>query len=75
MDLQMPRMGGLEAAEVIRAREKGTERYTPIVALTACAMVGDEEKALDVGMDGYVTKPIKREALSRAIAETAPKKR
>lgn len=54
MDIQMPILGGYQATEQIRAFDK----QTPIVAMTANAMVGDEEKAAAVGMDGYLAKPI-----------------
>ena len=56
MDLQMPVMDGLAACRAIRAAEG--ERHTPIVALTAHAMAGDEARCLDAGMEGYLTKPL-----------------
>jgi CheY-like chemotaxis protein len=68
MDVQMPEMDGLEAAATIRADEVGTGHRIPIVALTAYAMKGDEERCLAAGMDGYITKPIAVDDLFRAIA-------
>jgi two-component system, sensor histidine kinase and response regulator len=67
MDVQMPEMGGLEATEAIRARERDTGGHLPIVALTAHAMSGDKERCLEAGMDGYVAKPLRPDELFGAI--------
>ena len=64
MDIQMPEMDGMEATETIR--KKGFDTI-PIVAMTARAMKGDREKCLEVGMDDYLTKPIKRETVFKMI--------
>jgi PAS domain S-box-containing protein len=58
MDLQMPEMGGFEAAQAIREQEAGSARRLPLVALTAHAMQGDRERCLEAGLDGYLSKPI-----------------
>ena len=73
MDVQMPNMGGLEAAAAIRTLERGTGRHVPIVALTAHAMKGDRERCLEAGMDGYVSKPIQANHLLEVMAQvTSP---
>ena len=69
MDVQMPRMDGIETTEAIRNREKSTGGYIPIVALTAHAMVGDRERCLKAGMDGYLIKPIQPATLLEAIEQ------
>ena len=58
MDVQMPEIDGFEATKLIRANELKTGGHLPIVAMTAHAMKGDRERCLDVGMDGYIAKPL-----------------
>ncbi len=58
MDVQMPGMDGLEAASAIRESEIRTSRHIPIIALTAHAMKGDEDRCREAGMDAYLSKPI-----------------
>jgi len=69
MDVQMPEMGGIEATEALREKEKRTGQRLPVVAMTAGAMKGDEERCRQAGMDGYVVKPIKSSLLFAAIEE------
>jgi len=67
MDIQMPVMGGYESAETIRKDE--TLQDLPIIAMTANAMVGDREKALEVGMKDHVAKPIDPQQLYGTLAK------
>ncbi len=68
MDIQMPVMDGLEATRQIRAWESEQEHSkTPIIALTAHAMNGDEEKSLAAGCDSHITKPITKTKLLDVI--------
>jgi signal transduction histidine kinase/DNA-binding response OmpR family regulator len=67
MDVQMPEMDGLETTAAIRLRERTSGAHVPIIALTAHAMSGDRETCLAAGMDGFVTKPIRKDDLFREI--------
>ncbi len=70
MDLQMPEMDGLEATRRIRAGEAGESlQDIKIIALTANALSGDEAKCLENGMNAYLSKPIKLDALKGAITD------
>jgi signal transduction histidine kinase/ligand-binding sensor domain-containing protein/CheY-like chemotaxis protein/HPt (histidine-containing phosphotransfer) domain-containing protein len=66
MDCQMPVMDGYQAAREIRVRENGMD-HIPIIALTADAMKGSEQRCRDAGMDDYLTKPLDRARLSETI--------
>jgi signal transduction histidine kinase/DNA-binding response OmpR family regulator len=72
MDVQMPKMSGLEAAAAIRIWERGSGRHIPIVAMTASAMKGDQERCLAAGMDDYVSKPIRIDHLLEVCARLSP---
>jgi len=67
MDIQMPVMSGLVAAEKIRALESSTNSHVPIIAITANAMIGDKEKCLSAGIDDYISKPFQPAALIEKI--------
>jgi PAS domain S-box-containing protein len=82
MDIQMPEMDGFEAARMIRSSTgeaaegsggtAATQPDVPIVAVTAHAMRGDEERCLARGMDGYLAKPISGAKLATVIRELVP---
>jgi CheY-like chemotaxis protein len=69
MDIQMPEMDGIEATAAIRKKEQLSGKHQAVIALTAHAMKGDQERCLAAGMDGYLSKPIRPQELD-AILET-----
>jgi CheY-like chemotaxis protein len=73
MDVQMPEMDGLDATREICARFPAHERPR-IVAMTANAMQGDRDMCLEAGMDDYVTKPIRVDALLAALNNVTPRR-
>jgi CheY-like chemotaxis protein len=68
MDCQMPEMDGYEATREIRIAEGG-RTHIPVIAVTANAMPADRQKCLTAGMDAFVSKPIKMEALIKAVEQ------
>ncbi len=67
MDCQMPDLDGYQATEKIRRLEEDTPMHTPIVAMTANAMMGDREKCLKSGMDEYLSKPLRTTHLKKVL--------
>jgi CheY-like chemotaxis protein len=71
MDVQMPEIGGIEATVSIRERERRTGGHVRIIAMTAHAMIGDRERCLASGMDGYLSKPINQALLFEVVEQGA----
>src|SRR6185503_3987424 len=75
LDVNMPDIDGYEVARRLRKSKKTALAHIPIVAVTANAMKGDDQKALDAGMDLYMTKPINIQALLETVEGLINKER
>lgn len=69
MDVQMPNMDGYEATHQIREAERATGEHRLIIAMTAHSLEDDRRACLEVGMDDYLSKPVKRERLAEMLAK------
>jgi two-component system, sensor histidine kinase and response regulator len=74
MDIQMPEMDGWEATQAIREKERSCGGHVPIIAMTAHAMKGDDERCFAAGMDDYLTKPIRTRELMTVLENVAANK-
>jgi two-component system, sensor histidine kinase and response regulator len=74
MDVQMPEMNGWETTQAIREKERSTGGRIPIIAMTAHAMKGDDERCFAAGMDDYLTKPIRTEELMTVLEKVGARK-
>ena len=82
MDIQMPKMNGLDATMEIREWETKAGpvnsthllRHIPIIAMTAQGLKGDREKCLEAGMDDYIAKPIKKDEVLRVVKQWSESK-
>jgi two-component system, sensor histidine kinase and response regulator len=74
MDVHMPGMDGINATVAIREKEKSTGLHQPVIAMTALAMTGDQERCLAAGMDGYLSKPIDLQKLDDVLAVYADRR-
>jgi CheY-like chemotaxis protein len=70
MDVQMPEMDGIEAAQKIR--KQWPDRRMKIIAVTAYALEGDKDRCLNAGMDDYISKPIQLEELRSKLLNLSP---
>lgn len=72
MDIRMPRMNGYDATINIRSQESNKNQHTPIVALTASAMESEKSKALEIGMNDFLTKPFAPDQLKKLLSDYLP---
>lgn len=72
LDGMMPGMDGIETLKEIRRQEKELCRRTPVIAMTACASAGDEQKYMECGFDGYLTKPVDAVLLESEVLKFLP---
>ena len=75
MDIQMPKMDGYKATCEIRNLQDKAKACIPIVAITANAFEEDKKKAIDAGMDGHITKPVKIEDLFVVLTDILNKQK
>jgi two-component system sensor histidine kinase/response regulator len=75
MDVQMPRMDGIETTRALRKLETATTEHIPIVAMTAHALDGDRARCLEAGMDDYIAKPISKDQLLKILGSISSAKR
>ena len=73
MDVQMPEMDGFQATRAIREWERSTGGHQIVIAMTAHAMQGDQERCLAAGMDGYLPKPIDMNRLRECLENVEPR--
>jgi two-component system cell cycle response regulator DivK len=71
MDIQLPGMDGLKATALLKADD--AKKDIPVIALTALAMIGDEERILAAGCDGYIAKPLDYKDFLAVVAATLAK--
>ena len=74
LDIQMPGMGGEEVLARLRQQEQTSGLHLPVIALTAHALAGDKEKLLEIGFDGYISKPVQMDQLLAEMGRVTAKK-
>ena len=75
MDVQTPEMDGLEATAAIRKREQLSGKHQAVIALTAHAMKGDQERCVAAGMESYLSKPIRSQELDELLQSHIARRR
>ena len=71
-DIQMPVMNGVDVLKVLREFEQVSGNHLPVIALTAYALIGDREKYLAIGFDGYLRKPFTTKELVTELKRVVP---
>jgi CheY-like chemotaxis protein len=74
MDIQMPEMDGYDATKYIRKKMPAPKSDIPIIAMTACAMVGEADRCLEIGMNDYISKPFDQKVLYEKIVQQVKRK-
>ena len=72
MDISMPVMDGIKATDIIRKMQEDSAAHTPIVGVTAHALKEDRDRCINAGMDGYLPKPVRQDALEEVLTKWAP---
>ncbi|MBW3619698.1 MAG: response regulator [Actinobacteria bacterium] len=72
MDCQMPVMDGYDATRRLRREEQGTDRHTAVIAMTAGVTLEDRDRCIEAGMDDFVAKPVRPEAVGAALSRWLP---
>jgi len=70
MDVQLPKMSGLDATRILKADDR--TKHIPIIVITSFALSGDQEKAVAAGADNYLAKPYSPRALMALIRQFLP---
>jgi CheY-like chemotaxis protein len=72
MDIQMPVINGIDALKTLRELENLSGKHLTVIALTAYALIGDQEKFLKMGFDGYLKKPFTTRELVKKLSRLVP---
>ncbi|MBF0496762.1 MAG: response regulator, partial [Deltaproteobacteria bacterium] len=73
MDIRLPNLDGFELIRHIRMQEESTQKHIPIAAMTASALPSDYDRAMEVGADIYIVKPVTSEMIRKILRQYGPK--